>query len=167
MKKIRSSNDRSGDPAVTRLSPEKQLAGFMARFTPEVAALGKAVLARMRARFPGAIRMVYDNYNFLVVGFGPTERASEAIFSIAFFARGVSLCFLQAASRLPDPQKLLQGNGQTARHIRLERAAVLDRPAVKALMAQALKRAAIPFDSTAPGRLIKSVSARQRPRRPA
>jgi hypothetical protein len=168
MIKIRPPNDWSGVKAVTRLGPEKQLAGFMARFTPEVAALGKAVLARMRARFPGAIQMVYDNYNFLVVGFGPTERASEAIFSIALFARGVSLCFLQAASRLPDPQKLLVGGGKQARHIRLESAAVLDRPAVKALMSQALQRAAVPFDSTASGRLIiKSVSARQRPRRPA
>ena len=150
------------------MTPESQLAKFMARFTPEVAALGEAALAKMRARFPNAIQMVYDNYNFLVIGFGPTERASEAIFSLALFARGVSLCFLQAAAKLPDPKKLLIGSGKQARHIRLETATVLDRPAVKALMSQALKRAVVPFDSTAPGRLIiKSVSAKQRPRRPA
>src|SRR5437867_8746733 len=103
--------------------------------------------------------MVYDNYNFLVIGFGPTERASEAIFSIALSARGVSLCFLQAGPKLPDPEKLLKGSGNTVRHIRLKGAAVLDRPTVKALMSQALKRATVPFDSTLPGRLIiKSVS---------
>jgi|ERR1035437_6433479 hypothetical protein len=152
----------------TRMTPEKQLAGFMARFTPEVEALAEAALAKMRARFPNAIQMVYDNYNFLVIGFGPTERASEAIFSLALFARGVILCFVQAAAKLPDPKKLLKGSGKQARHIRLESAAVLDRPAVKALMSQALKRAAVPFDATVPGRLIiKSVSAKQRPRRPA
>ncbi len=146
--------------------PEAQLAGFLAKFTPEIAALAKAALVKMRARLPNAIQMVYDNYNFLVIGFGPTERASEAIFSIALSARGVSLCFLQAAPKLPDPKKLLLGSGTTARHIRLERAAVLDRPAVKALMSHAIKRAKVPFDSTVPGRLIiKSVSAKQRPRR--
>jgi len=149
------------------MKAEKDLERFMARFTPEVEALGEAVLAKMRSRFPCAIQMVYDNYNFLVIGFGPTERASEAVFSIAMFARGVSLCFLQAASKLPDPKKLLQGNGNTARHIRLESASTLDRPSVRALMTHACKRARVPFDSKAHGRLIiKSVSAKQRPRRP-
>lgn len=140
----------------------------MARFTPEVEALAEAALTKMRARFPNAIQMVYDNYNFLVIGFSPTERPSEAIFSLALSARGVSLCFLQAASKLADPKKLLKGGGKQARHIRLENAAVLDRPAVKALMAQAIKRAVVPFDRSVPGRLvIRSVSAKQRPRRPA
>jgi len=149
------------------MDPETQLAGFMAKFTPEIAALAQAALAKMRARFPNAIQMVYDNYNALVIGFGPTERASEAIFSIALLPRWVCLCFLQVGPKLPDPEKLLKGTGTKARHIRLESAAVLDRPAVKALMAQALKRAAVPFDSTLRGRLmIKSVSAKQRPRRP-
>src|SRR5271163_819270 len=103
------------------MTPKAQLAGFLAKFTPDVAALGKASLAKMRARFPGAIQMVYDNYNFLVIGFGPTERPSEAIFSIALFARGVGLCFIQGA-KLSDPQKLLRGNGKQVRNIRLESA---------------------------------------------
>jgi hypothetical protein len=68
---------------------------------------------------------------------------------------------------LPDPEKLLRGSGKRVRNIRLERAAVLDRPAVKALMSEAVKRAVVPFDPTVKGRLIiKSVSAKQRPRRP-
>jgi hypothetical protein len=148
------------------VTPEAQLAGFIARFTPEVAALAKAALTRMRARLPGATQLVYDNYNALVIGFGPTERPSEAIFSIALYARGVNLCFLQRGPELPDPKKLLRGSGTIARNIRLESAADLDQPTVKALISQALKRAAVPIDSTAPGRLIiRSVSAKQRPRR--
>ena len=158
---------RKAQSSSANMSPEKQLAGFLARFTPEIAARGKAALARMRARFPNAIQMVYDNYNFLVIGFGPTERPSEAIFSIALFARGVGLCFLQAGPKLPDPEKLLRGSGKRVRNIRLESAADLDRPAVKALMSETVKRAAVAFDPTVKGRLIiKSVSAKQRPRRP-
>ena len=49
------------------MTPEKQLAGFLAKFSPEVARLGKAALAKMHKRFPSAIQMVYDNYNFLVI----------------------------------------------------------------------------------------------------
>ncbi len=148
-------------------SPETQLAGFIAKYTPEIGAQAEAALAKMRARLPGAVQMVYDNYNALVIGFGPTERASEAILSIAVMPRWVDLCFLQNASSLPDPEKLLQGSGNIARHIVLKDASDLDKPAVEALIACALERAAKPLDGTGPGRLvIKSISAKQRPRRP-
>jgi len=145
---------------------EKQLTGFIAKYTPEIATLAQAALAKMRARLPGVVELVYDNYNALAIGFGPTERTSEAIFSIALFPRWVSLFFLRGAD-LPDPQKLLKGSGKIARHIVLEDAADLDKPAVKALMKHALERAAKPLDSAAPNRIvIKSISAKQRPRRP-
>jgi hypothetical protein len=148
------------------MSPEKQLAGFIAKYTPEIAALGRAALAKMRARLPGAIELVYDNYNVLAIGFGPTERTSDVIFSIVLYPRWVSLFFFHAA-KLPDPEKLLKGSGKAVRHIVLAGAADLDRPAVRALMAQALDAAAVSLDDTRRGRvLIKSVSAKQRPRRP-
>jgi hypothetical protein len=147
-------------------APEEQLAGFIARYTPEIGALARATLAKMRARLPGAIELVYDNYNALAIGFGPTERASDAIFSIALFPRWVSLFFLRGAD-LPDPHKLLKGSGKVARHIVLESAADLDTPAVNALMKRALERSAKPLDSANRGRIIiKSISAKQRPRRP-
>jgi hypothetical protein len=147
-------------------SSEKQLAGFIAKYTPEIAALAHAALAKMRARLPGAVELVYDNYNALAVGFGPSERTSEAVFSIALFPRWVSLFFLHGAD-LPDPGKLLQGNGKVARHIVLDDADALDQPGVRALMDQALARAARPLDATSSGRIvIKSISAKQRPRRP-
>src|SRR4029077_10291974 len=84
-------------------SPEKQLAGFIAKFTPEIAALIRGARKKMRERLPQALELVYDNYNFFVIGYGPSEKASEAIFSLAAHAKGVSLCFLQGAG-LPDPQ---------------------------------------------------------------
>ncbi|HEU0174163.1 MAG TPA: DUF1801 domain-containing protein, partial [Blastocatellia bacterium] len=124
-------------------------------------------LAKMRDRLPGAIELVYDNYNALVIGFSPTERASDAIFSIALYPRWVTLFFLRGAN-IPDPQKLLKGGGKVVRHIVLETAADLDKPAVRALMKRALERCDKPINGAAPGRIIiKSVSAKQRPRRPA
>ena len=121
----------------------------------------------MRKRYPTALELIYDNYNALAIGFGPTERPSEAIFSIALFPKWVSLFFLQGAV-LPDPEKKLQGSGNVAKHIRLPSAATLDEPPVQALMREAVMRAAIPFDPQGKHRLIiKSISAKQRPRRPA
>jgi predicted RNase H-like HicB family nuclease len=55
---------------------ENQLAGFIAKYSPEIGTVAYEVLAKMRELTPGAVEMVYDNYNALVIGFGPTERAS-------------------------------------------------------------------------------------------
>ena len=149
------------------MSPKLQLAAFLAKFTPETAALARAVLTKMRARLPGAVELVYDNYNALAIGFGPTERASEAIFSIAVFPRWISLFFLRGVS-LPDPQKILKGSGKQVRHIVIRNAVEFDDPAIRDLMARALKAADKPLDGTGRGRIvIKSISAKQRPRRPA
>jgi len=146
-------------------APERQLAGFIAKFTPATAALIRGARRKMRERLPRAIELVYDNYNFFVIGYGPTERPSEAIFSIAAQAKGVSLCFLQGAG-LPDPKGLLRGSGNLVRNIRLETAATLDQADVRALIRTALERAKAPMPPNGRHRLIiRSVSAKQRPRR--
>jgi hypothetical protein len=154
-------------PPSTR-PPEEQLARFLAKFTPEIETLALAVLAKMRARLPGAVELVYDNYNALAIGFGPSERTSEAVFSIALFPRWISLFFLLDGARLPDPHGLLKGQGAKVRHIVLADASTLDKPAVRTLMAKALEWAPRAIDESRPNRLIiKSISARQRPRRPS
>ena len=135
--------------------------------TPERAALIKAVRAKLRRRLPHAIELVYDNYNFFVIGFSPTERPSDAIFSIAAQASGVALCFLHGA-KLPDPQKLLRGSGNQVRSLRLPDAATLDRPEIQSLIAAAIDQSPVPFEpATRPKLIIRSISAKQRPRRAA
>jgi len=151
---------------MTSASPDAHLAGFLAKFTPEIAALAKACLARMRKRLPGATQPVYDNYNALAIGFGPNDRVRDVIFSIAVYPRWVSLFFFHGIG-LNDPHKLLTGGGNQVRHIVLKEAAMLDQPAIIDLMDQALLNAKVPIDPKAKGGLvIKSVSAKQRPRRP-
>jgi hypothetical protein len=147
-------------------SPETELARFIAKYTPDIRAVANEVLAKMRELTPGAVEMVYDNYNALVIGFGPTDRASEAIFSIVVYPRWVSLFFLQGA-KLRDPHKVLKGKGTVVRHIVLEDAMDLEKPEIQAILSTALECAAKPLDAANPRRLIiKSVSAKQRPRQP-
>jgi hypothetical protein len=151
--------------AMEQSQAEQQLASFIAKFSPEIAALTHSILAAMRKRYPTAIQLVYDNYNALAIGFGASEKASQAIFSIAIFPKWVSLFFLQGAG-LPDPDGILHGNGNVARHIRLPSARTPNELTVKKLMREATKRAAIPFAPRGTSRLIiKSISAKQRPRR--
>ena len=78
------------------------------------------------------------------------------------------MCFLQGAG-LPDPQKRLLGSGNVARHIKIKSGAgELDDPGVRTLIAEALKRAKVPILAGQKRQfLIKSVSTKQRPRRPS
>ncbi|HUY41889.1 MAG TPA: hypothetical protein VMV82_10015 [Candidatus Dormibacteraeota bacterium] len=94
----------------------KRFEAFLREFEPTIAALGKAAVARLRKRLPSADVMIYDNYNFLVAGFSPDGRASNAVLSVALGARGAKRCFLQGAA-LSDPHHILRGC--VARNIRL------------------------------------------------
>jgi hypothetical protein len=144
--------------------PAERLDAFSGKFAPTDQRLIRAVRRAVRKRFPTANELVYDNYNFFVIGYSPTERPFDAIVSIAARANGVGLCFLHGA-KLPDPRKLLLGSGSQTRFIRLESAAVLGRPEVEALVAAAIARAK-PLPAKDRGKLIiRSVSAKQRPRR--
>jgi hypothetical protein len=147
-------------------TPKQQLSAMIDRFTPQVARVARRALAKMRELTPGSIELVYDNYNALAIGFAPGERSSEGIFSIALFPPHASLFFLQGA-KLPDPTRRLRGSGNVVRHIVLESADVLDEPDVRALIDVALARAKVPLPPDQKRRLvIKSISAKQRPRRP-
>jgi hypothetical protein len=149
-------------------TPKADLERFIARFTPEIAALARGALKRMRKRIPTAHQLVYDNYNGLGIGFAASERASTVIFSIVLYPRRVTLFFMQAQrSKLDDPDGLLRGSGTVVRHVPLDSAAMLDSAPLQRLMAQALERAQVPLSTAGKGRLIiKSIAAKRRPRRP-
>jgi hypothetical protein len=147
--------------------PDIQLGEFIAKFTPEIAEQTWEVFEKLRKHFAGAVIFVYDNSYALVIGFGPSECPSEAFLSIVVYPRWVSICFLQGA-KLPDPQKILIGNGKQVRHIRLENAKTLDNPAIKLLISEAIAYGGRPLSATGLEQIIiKCASANQRPRRPA
>ncbi len=148
-------------------SPDSQLDAFLAKYTPDIESHARAILTKMRARLPGAQVLVYDNYNALAIGFSANDKVGGVVFSIAIYPRWVSL-FFSGGPHLSDPHKLLKGTGNTVRHIVLKDVAMLDSKPVQALMAEALSRADPPIDPAQPqGLIIKSISATQRPRRPA
>lgn len=156
---------RASTPGRAAADAKRQVETFIRKFKPTDQRLIRAVRSAMRNRFPTANELVYDNYNFFVIGYSPTERPSDAIVSIAARANGVGLCFIHGAS-LPDPKKLLLGAGTQTRFIRLESAAVLGRPEVAALIAAAIAQAKARLPVNGRGKLIiRSVSAKQRPRR--
>src|SRR5690242_16905092 len=102
MAKAPATKRRTAPPSSPRESPEAALARFIAKFAPPMQKRIKAARAAMRRRLPTANELVYDNYNFFVIGYGPSERPSEAILSLAANAKGIGLSF-PYGSTLPDP----------------------------------------------------------------
>ena len=150
---------------MTAAEPEAQLAQFIEKFSPANQALIRGVRDALRKRLPSAHELVYDNFNFFVIGYCATERPSDCIVSLAASAKGVSLSFYRGAA-LPDPDGLLQGIGTQNRFIRLESPSTLSDPAVEALIRMAVSGAPAPLAADGQGRLvIRSISAKQRPRR--
>ena len=148
-------------------TPAAQLKSFLAKYTPAMSAQMKAAHAKMRRLVPGAVEMVYDNWNGLVVGFSPGERPSEAELSLIALPDHITLCFLNG-KRLSDPDKLLKGSGSRVRHCRLVSVADLDTRPIRKLIALAIAQAHPPYDPGAKNKLvIKAISAKQRPRRPS
>jgi len=136
---------------------------FLAKYDADVARAGRAARRAMRRLFPGAYELIYDNYNALVFAYGPTERTSDVICSIALYPRWVTLFFARGAA-LKDPKGLLEGSGKTIRGIRLGEI-TLDDPPVLALIAAAKKLSPSPFpDRKRVETVVRSVSAKQRPR---
>ena len=144
---------------------EKQLKCFVDKFEPRHQTLIRTVRKTLRRRLPTAYELAYDNYNFFVIGYSPTERPSDSIVSMAAGANGVGLCFIRGAS-LADPKKILLGSGNQTRFVRLESADAFARPEVEALISAAIAQGKTQLRATGRGKLIiRSVSAKQRPRR--
>jgi hypothetical protein len=153
-------------PTPEVIEPEAQIAAFLSKYGPETAADLRAARSRLRRLFPRGFELVYDNYNALAMGFAPTERAATAIVSVAAYPNWVTLFFLHGKD-LEDAQGLLQGSGARVRSIRLKPLTLLDSRPVRALIAQAIRphrqalKVAPPLTT-----VVKSVSVKQRPRRP-
>jgi hypothetical protein len=144
---------------------EEQLSGFITKFEPSAAKLIRQCRKELRKLLPSATEVVYDNYNFFVIGYCSSAKPSSCIVSLAAAANGVGLSFYNGAS-LKDPERLLQGAGKQNRFIRLPSVESLAMPGVIALIEQAVEHAKVPLPPAGIGpTVIQSVSAKQRPRR--
>ena len=144
---------------------EQQLKSFIAKFESKLGKQIRECRSAMRKRFPSANELVYDNYNFFVIGYCTTERPSDCVVSLAVNAKGIGLSFYNGAS-LPDPRRILQGSGKQNRFVRLDGVATLRRPEVEELLDAAEAQADPPFVKATRGTLIiRSIAEKQRPRK--
>jgi hypothetical protein len=146
------------------MTAEQQLRSFISKFAPANQRLIRALRAATRRRLPAANELVYDNYNFLVIAYSPSDKTSDSYFSIGADKNGANLFFGYTGAKVDDPKRLLQGTGALNRFLRLDSADALDRPEVGALIQSSI--AVSKPMGTAKGQLvIRAISPKQRPRR--
>jgi Domain of unknown function (DU1801) len=144
-----------------------QISVFLAKYTPEIAGQLQAAREHLASHFPRGYELVYDNYNALVFAFASSEKASDAVLSVAAYPKWVTLFFWRGAD-LPDPKRALEGSGTQIRSVRLQPPGKLHEPAVQALIAAAKSMAGKALEAAPPFEtVVKSVSAKQRDRKPS
>ena len=69
--------------------------------------------------YPDCNELIYDNYNALAIGFGPSDRAGDVFCGIAVYAKHVNFGF-NKGSGLSDKTKILKGDGNFYRYLTIK-----------------------------------------------
>lgn len=147
-------------------SPPKELLGFLQPFDQKIRNLALALRALVIEEMAPCCENIYDAYNAVAIGYGPTDRLKDGVFHIAVYAKHVNLGFNHGAS-LADPCGILKGTGKSIRHLTIASLAELERPQVRSYVRRARKAAGHP--APGPGAAVVSVvkaiyPTRRRPR---
>lgn len=108
---------------------------FLSPYPPSVQALAKKAKILIQMTIPDATEYVDVSSKIAAYGFSP--KYADLVCAVAPYKTYVNLIFSKGA-KLLDPEKLLTGTGKSARHVRIEDDKVLEKPALKALIEQAV-----------------------------
>ena len=114
----------------------KDLLKFLEAFPLESREIALSLRDWVWDLYPKCNELIYDNYNFLAFGWGPTDRMSDIFCSIAVGTRGVIFGFMWGV-KLDDPKALLAGGGNQFRSLRVPDIKKFPKTDVKNLLKQA------------------------------
>ena len=117
---------------------DKDLLKFLEAFPPESREIALWLRDWVWELYPKCNELIYDNYNFLAFGWGPTDRMSDIFCNIAVGTRGVIFGFMWGV-RLDDPKGLLRGGGNQFRSLRVPDVKKFPKADVKKLVKQAFE----------------------------
>jgi hypothetical protein len=124
----------------SHLLPPPALLDFLAPYDHDVQQLALAVRRFVIEHIPHMTEIIYDAPNAVAMAFSPSGRFKEAICHVAVYAGYVNIGFNRGAE-LPDPAGQLHGTGKSIRHVTVRRVEDLLVPGLRALLAEAVKRA--------------------------
>ncbi|MCY3864789.1 MAG: DUF1801 domain-containing protein [Chloroflexi bacterium] len=110
-------------------------ADVIAAAPPEIQGLAHAARALLADVMPGITEVPWARQEIAGYGVGP-KKMSQHFCYIAPFKKHLNLGFMYGA-HLPDPQRLLEGQGANLRHIKIRSAADLEQSALRDLIENA------------------------------
>jgi hypothetical protein len=108
---------------------------FLADFSPPVQEMALKLRALVLDVIPDAVEMVDTSARMLA--YGKEQTYKDLICVVMLLKDSVNLGFARGTELL-DSEGLLSGTGKKARHIKIKRMDEIDRPAVRALIEEAL-----------------------------
>ena len=108
---------------------DPQLLGFLAAYDRPIADLALALREVILEEVPDASESIYQVYT-VAIWFGFSGKMKDMFCYIATNARHINLGFPRG-STLPDPNRVLEGEGKAMRHIKFASTAELERNYVR------------------------------------
>ena len=110
---------------------------ILAGVNPEVQELARQARDLIVSVYPGVVEVPWPKQRVIGYGVGP-KKMSEHFCYISVSKNHINLGFMYG-SELPDPEKLLGGEGKLLRHVRVTKPEDLEHPALRKLLEVASK----------------------------
>jgi len=114
----------------------KPLLEFLKAYDPTIRKLALSIREFVIPAMAPCYEYIYDAYNAVAFGYGPTESYRQGAIHVAVYAKHVNLGFNQGA-HMKDPAKLLKGTGNNVRHITIRSEAELKQPFIREYLREA------------------------------
>jgi len=112
-----------------RRPPDPQLLGFLEAYDRPIADLALALREIILEEVPSASESIYQVYT-VAIWFGFSGKMKDMFCFITTSSRHINLGFPRGAT-LPDPNRVLEGEGKAMRHIKFANQRDLERPLVR------------------------------------
>jgi hypothetical protein len=112
-----------------RRPPDPQLLGFLTAYDRPIADLALALREIILEEAPDASESIYQVYT-VAIWFGFSGKMKDMFCYITTNAGHINLGFPRGAT-LPDPNRVLEGEGKAMRHIKFRGMSGLERPFVR------------------------------------
>jgi hypothetical protein len=123
-----------------RRPPDPQLLGFLEAYDRHISGLALALREIVIEEAPDASESIYQVYT-IAIWFGFSGKMKDMFCYITTNAGHVNLGFPRGAS-LPDPNRVLEGDGKTMRHIKFRTQRDVERAFVRRYIQAAMEQAA-------------------------
>ncbi len=137
-----------------RRAPHPQLLGYLEAYDRSISDLALALREIILEEAPDASESIYQVYT-VAVWFGFTGKMKDMFCYITTHRNHVNLGFPHGAT-LPDPNRLLEGEGKAMRHIKFASERDLDRPFVRRYIQAAIEQVGMPAGSGTGKSVVKT-----------